>query len=64
MRAPVANRPCRNRSETIAADHLLRSTYAMVLVAGGRGSRLQQLTDGCAKPAVPFAGRLKIIDFT
>ena len=46
-----------------AGDDPLRSTYALVL-AGGRGSRLKQLTDWCAKPAVPFAGKLKIIDFT
>jgi glucose-1-phosphate adenylyltransferase len=37
-------------------------TYAIVL-AGGRGTRLHQLTDWRAKPAVPFAGKLKIIDF-
>jgi glucose-1-phosphate adenylyltransferase len=42
--------------------HLTQRTYAMVL-AGGRGSRLRQLTDGRAKPAVPFAGKLRIIDF-
>jgi glucose-1-phosphate adenylyltransferase len=42
--------------------HLTQRTYAMVL-AGGRGSRLKQLTDGRAKPAVPFAGKLRIIDF-
>jgi glucose-1-phosphate adenylyltransferase len=41
---------------------LTRQTYAIVL-AGGRGSRLRQLTDWRAKPAVPFAGKLKIIDF-
>jgi len=41
---------------------LTRQTYAIVL-AGGRGSRLHQLTDWRAKPAVPFAGKLKIIDF-
>ena len=35
-----------------------------MVLAGGRGSRLQQLTQGRAKPAVPFAGQLKIIDFT
>ena len=40
----------------------VQSTYAVVL-AGGRGSRLQQLTDWRAKPAMPFAGSLKIIDF-
>lgn len=44
-------------------DNFLQSTYGVVL-AGGRGSRLKQLTDWCAKPAVPFAGKLKIIDFT
>jgi len=41
---------------------LTHRTYAIVL-AGGRGSRLRQLTDWRAKPAVPFAGKLKIIDF-
>jgi glucose-1-phosphate adenylyltransferase len=35
---------------------------AMVL-AGGAGSRLGPLTDGRAKPAVPFAGMLRLIDF-
>ena len=44
-------------------NHLTQRTYAVIL-AGGRGSRLQQLTAGRAKPAVPFAGQLKIIDFT
>jgi glucose-1-phosphate adenylyltransferase len=42
--------------------HLTDRTYALVL-AGGRGSRLHQLTDWRAKPAVPFAGNLNIIDF-
>ena len=42
--------------------HLTQRTCAMVL-AGGRGSRLNQLTDGRAKPAVPFAGKLRIVDF-
>ncbi|BAN35803.1 glucose-1-phosphate adenylyltransferase [Sulfuricella denitrificans skB26] len=41
---------------------LTKKTYAMVL-AGGRGSRLQQMTDWRAKPAVPFGGKLRIIDF-
>ena len=41
----------------------LRRTLALVL-AGGRGSRLKSLTDWHAKPAVPFAGKLRIIDFT
>jgi glucose-1-phosphate adenylyltransferase len=42
--------------------HRLPQTYALVL-AGGRGSRLQGLTERCAKPAVPFAGHHRIIDF-
>ena len=41
---------------------LTQQTYALVL-AGGRGSRLCQLTDRRAKPAVPFAGTMRIIDF-
>jgi glucose-1-phosphate adenylyltransferase len=44
-------------------SRLLRSTYAIVL-AGGRGQRLMQLTDHRAKPAVAFAGNLRVIDFT
>jgi glucose-1-phosphate adenylyltransferase len=41
---------------------LTRSTVAMVL-AGGRGTRLGPLTDWRAKPAVPFGGKFRIIDF-
>ena len=41
---------------------LTRETLALVL-AGGRGSRLYQLTDWRAKPAVPFGGKFRIIDF-
>ncbi|MBI5165202.1 MAG: glucose-1-phosphate adenylyltransferase [Magnetospirillum sp.] len=41
----------------------LRRTLALVL-AGGRGSRLGALTDWHAKPAIPFAGKFRIIDFT
>jgi glucose-1-phosphate adenylyltransferase len=39
-----------------------QNAYALVL-AGGRGSRLRQLTDHRAKPAVPFGGTMRIIDF-
>ena len=41
---------------------LSRSTMAYVL-AGGRGSRLMELTESRAKPAVPFGGKTRIIDF-
>ena len=43
--------------------HLCQHSYA-VLLAGGRGRRLGPLTEHRAKPAVPFAGKLTIIDFT
>ncbi|MFO0822852.1 MAG: sugar phosphate nucleotidyltransferase [Gemmataceae bacterium] len=35
-----------------------------VLLAGGRGTRLEPLTRDRAKPAVPFGGLYRIIDFT
>ena len=41
---------------------LTSNTYALIL-AGGRGSRLMQLTDWRTKPAVPFGGKFRIIDF-
>jgi len=41
---------------------LTKNSYALVL-AGGRGSRLKNLTDWRAKPAVPFGGKFRIIDF-
>jgi glucose-1-phosphate adenylyltransferase len=41
---------------------LARTAMAFVL-AGGRGSRLMELTDRRAKPAVFFGGRSRIIDF-
>jgi glucose-1-phosphate adenylyltransferase len=46
----------------ISTTSATQATYAMVL-AGGRGSRLGQLTDNRAKPAVPFGGKFRIIDF-
>src|ERR1043166_4028531 len=41
---------------------MARSAMAYVL-AGGRGSRLMELTDRRAKPAVFFGGKTRIIDF-
>ncbi len=40
-----------------------RHTIAVIL-AGGRGKRLMDLTDHLAKPGLDFAGKYKIIDFT
>lgn len=41
---------------------MVQHTYALVL-AGGRGSRLRNLTDHRSKPAVPFGGTMRIVDF-
>src|SRR5258707_329440 len=43
-------------------QRLARRTLALVL-AGGRGSRLKQLTDRRAQPAGVFGGKFRIIDF-
>ena len=39
-----------------------KEMVAMIL-AGGQGSRLGVLTKNIAKPAVPFGGKYRIIDF-
>ena len=46
----------------LVSRQLPKRTMALVL-AGGRGSRLEQLTDKRAKPAVYFGGKFRIIDF-
>ncbi len=43
-------------------SRLTRNTLALVL-AGGRGTRLKQLTSWRVKPAVPFGGKFRIVDF-
>jgi glucose-1-phosphate adenylyltransferase len=43
-------------------SHLTKETLALIL-AGGRGSRLGPMTMWRAKPAVPFGGKFRIIDF-
>jgi len=54
--------PADARESAIGA-RLGRGTVALIL-AGGRGSRLGPLTAWRAKPAVPFAGKFRIIDFS
>ena len=46
----------------LVSRQLPKRTMALVL-AGGRGSRLERLTDKRAKPAVYFGGKFRIIDF-
>ena len=50
------------RTDMVIRQKLPKSCFAMVL-AGGRGSRLKQLTDRRAKPAVYFGGKFRIVDF-
>lgn len=44
------------------ANTLTRNTLALIL-AGGRGTRLMHLTRWRAKPAMPFGGKFRIVDF-
>ncbi|MGO3610487.1 MAG: sugar phosphate nucleotidyltransferase, partial [Enterococcus sp.] len=49
--------------ESPSSNKMKTEILAMIL-AGGKGSRLGKLTQKIAKPAVPFGGRYRIIDFT
>ena len=55
--------PYKNDPGGVPAGQLVRHTVAYIL-AGGRGTRLGELTDWRSKPAVPFGGKFRIIDFT
>ncbi|MBK1733902.1 glucose-1-phosphate adenylyltransferase [Halorhodospira abdelmalekii] len=43
-------------------SRLTRDTLALIM-AGGRGGRLSSLTDWRTKPAIPFGGKFRLIDF-
>ena len=42
---------------------IVKKEWSAMLLAGGQGSRLYALTRDIAKPAVPFGGKYRIIDF-
>ena len=42
---------------------LMKNEMIAMILAGGKGSRLGKLTNEIAKPAVPFGGKYRIIDF-
>ncbi|MBB6445819.1 glucose-1-phosphate adenylyltransferase [Bacillus benzoevorans] len=42
---------------------MVKKKCVAMLLAGGKGSRLYALTEDLAKPAVPFGGKYRIIDF-
>jgi glucose-1-phosphate adenylyltransferase len=63
-RRPREPQPRRARMEQGDLLHAAGALEAMAYVlAGGRGSRLMELTDRRAKPAVYFGGKSRIIDF-
>ena len=53
----------REASSSRFVSRLTKNTLGLIL-AGGCGSRLNQLTRWRAKPAVPFGGQFRIVDFT
>jgi glucose-1-phosphate adenylyltransferase len=59
---PSATAEHPDRRRVTYATPLARSAMAYVL-AGGRGTRLMELTDRRAKPAVYFGGKSRIVDF-
>lgn len=62
-RQDEAGRAGRDRTGFPGLEGLARGTLALIL-AGGRGERLVQLTDWRCKPSVPFGGKFRIIDFS
>jgi glucose-1-phosphate adenylyltransferase len=60
MKSLIHRQPERRKNQL---NHRLPERAIALVLAGGRGSRLQQLTDRRAKPAVYFGGKFRIIDF-
>lgn len=49
--------------ESEAVIAMKQDNMLAMILAGGRGSRLHELTDKVAKPAVAYGGKYRIIDF-
>jgi len=62
MTGQTQSKRYRYYTESNVGSELTRKTLVLVL-AGGSGSRLKGLTKWRAKPAVPFGGKYRIIDF-
>ena len=54
---------CKSRIRKEGSTMLHKKQCVAMLLAGGQGSRLGVLTKNMAKPAVPFGGKYRIIDF-
>jgi glucose-1-phosphate adenylyltransferase len=62
--APTTATPgCSMRPDELARNLDLPKRAVALVLAGGRGSRLKNLTDRRAKPAVYFGGKFRIVDF-
>ena len=52
-----------NYKDYMMEGYIMAKEMIAMLLAGGQGSRLYALTEKLAKPAVPFGGKYRIIDF-
>lgn len=52
-----------NKSLDRSSNHVEREKILALILAGGEGGRLDVLTEQRAKPAMPFAGTYRLIDF-